>query len=90
MDSNTDKNITNYSVVVPVYNSEASLRELCHRIKAVFEKIGQSYEIILVDDSSVDNSWDVMIALREKNKNAGRLFRKSKTLALKARGKCFI
>jgi glycosyltransferase involved in cell wall biosynthesis len=49
-----------YSIVVPVYNSEASLKELCGRISSVFEELKESYEIILIDDSSMDNSWEIM------------------------------
>ena len=58
-----------YSVVVPVYNSEKSLEELCSRIHNVFNKLGYNYEIILVDDSSKDNSWGVLQSLRKENKN---------------------
>jgi glycosyltransferase involved in cell wall biosynthesis len=57
-----------YSVVVPVYNSEPSLGELCHRISDVFTKLGETYEIVLVDDSSSDNSWEVLNGLRKENK----------------------
>lgn len=58
-----------YSVVIPVYNSETSLEELCHRINEVFTGLKESYEIILVDDSSRDNSWNVMKSFRKNNKN---------------------
>ncbi len=58
-----------YSVVVPVYNSEASLGELCQRISKVFSEIEESYEIILVDDSSADNSWQIMKGLKKNDKN---------------------
>lgn len=58
-----------YSITIPVYNSEASLQELCLRIKQVFDRNGQSYEIVLVDDSSVDNSWRIMKEIRAKNEN---------------------
>jgi glycosyltransferase involved in cell wall biosynthesis len=58
-----------YSVVVPVYNSETLLEELCNRIDEVLGGLGEDYEIILVDDSSVDNSWEVMNSLRGKNMN---------------------
>ena len=58
-----------YSVVVPVYNSEDSLYELCQRISQVFNGIGRTYEIILVDDSSADNSWQIMKELKKKDKN---------------------
>ena len=58
------------SVVVPVYNSEKSLEELCHRIDCTFRGIDHDYEIILVDDGSLDNSWAVMKSVRLKNRKA--------------------
>jgi dolichol-phosphate mannosyltransferase/undecaprenyl-phosphate 4-deoxy-4-formamido-L-arabinose transferase len=58
------------SVVVPVYNSEKSLEELCHRIDSSLRVIGHDYEIILVDDGSMDNSWSVMKSVRLGNKKA--------------------
>ncbi len=54
-----------YSVVVPVYNGAASLPELCSRISAVFAELGLGYEIVLVDDASADESWQVMQKLHE-------------------------
>lgn len=54
-----------YSVVVPVYNSEHTLEELYARIRDVFENtIKQEFELILVDDSSKDQSYEVMKKLR--------------------------
>jgi len=48
-----------YSIVVPVYNSSASLKELCYRVSKVFEEqIKEEFEIILVDDCSIDSkTW---------------------------------
>lgn len=46
-----------FSVVVPVFNSEESLRLLHDRLKEVFALIGSSWELILVNDCSIDNSW---------------------------------
>ncbi len=51
------------SVIVPVYRGEATLPELCRRLTAVFADIGLGYEIILVNDDSPDNSWEVMQTL---------------------------
>ena len=49
------------SVVVPVYNAEHMLHELYRRLAAVFEEtLHRSFELILVDDSSKDRSWEVM------------------------------
>ena len=58
-----------FSVVVPVYNSEKSLEELYMRIKKVFEENRNGeFELILVDDSSKDNSFSVMQKLHKKDK----------------------
>lgn len=58
-----------FSMVIPVYNSEASIENVCMRIKNVFNNIQGNYEIILVDDGSSDNSWKVMQELNRKNKD---------------------
>jgi glycosyltransferase involved in cell wall biosynthesis len=55
------------SLVIPLYNEEESLPELCDWIQQVVNKQQYSYEIILVDDGSTDNSWKVIESLREKN-----------------------
>ena len=44
------------SVVIPVYNEEENLEELISRIMAVCNGMGNPYEIILVDDGSIDRS----------------------------------
>ncbi len=56
-----------YSVIVPVYGAEKSVEELHNYIKAFFDGKA-SYEVIYVDDYSIDNSWDVLKQLKEKNK----------------------
>lgn len=55
------------SVVVPVYNSEASLPELIARLKPVLEKIATDYELIIVNDGSRDNSWEAVKKAAESN-----------------------
>lgn len=52
------------SVVVPVYNSSATLANLLERLSCVLNRITPRYEIILVDDGSRDDSWAVMQSLR--------------------------
>jgi len=54
---------TDISVVVPLYNEEESLPELHSWIRKVMEKHGFRYELILVDDGSKDNSWEVIKGL---------------------------
>ena len=48
------------SVVVPVYNSELTLRELTARIGAVLPALCPHYELVLVNDGSRDQSWAVI------------------------------
>ena len=58
-----------YSVVVPVYNSEHTLEDLHRRLVKVFdEELKLPFELLLVDDSSKDRSFEVMKKLREEDK----------------------
>jgi glycosyltransferase involved in cell wall biosynthesis len=56
-----------YSIVVPVFNSEASLEELFSRLTQVMDQTGKTYEMIFVDDGSLDQSWEVMKKIKEEN-----------------------
>ena len=40
------------SLVVPVYNEEGTLEEVCRRALATLESLGKPYELIVVDDGS--------------------------------------
>jgi glycosyltransferase involved in cell wall biosynthesis len=51
------------SIVIPLYNEDESLPELISWIKSVVDKMNISYEAILVDDGSRDNSWEVIVKL---------------------------
>ncbi len=55
------------SIVIPVYNEDESLPELCSWIGKVMHENGFSYEVILVDDGSTDQSWEVIADLRKAN-----------------------
>ncbi len=48
------------SAVIPVFNSEESLIELVDRLKTVLEVLTADFEIIMINDASVDNSWDII------------------------------
>ena len=45
------------SVVIPVYRAEKIIDELCNRLIANLSKLTDAFEILLIDDSSPDNSW---------------------------------
>lgn len=55
------------SVVVPAYNENESLPELCAWITRVMEANTFSFEIILIDDGSSDKSWSVIEGLHESD-----------------------
>ena len=49
------------SIVIPLFNEEESLPELCDWIERVVTRNQYAYEVILVDDGSNDNSWDIIL-----------------------------
>jgi glycosyltransferase involved in cell wall biosynthesis len=66
------------SVVVPLFNEEESLPELCEWIDRVCREHQLSYEIVLVDDGSTDGSWKVVESLSGQYKGVkGIKFRRN-------------
>lgn len=66
------------SIVVPLYNEEESLPHLIEWIERVMRENNFSYEVLLIDDGSKDNSWTVIEQLSEKNPNVkGVKFRRN-------------
>ncbi len=57
------------SIVIPLKDEAESLPELCAWIEQVMHTHGYSYEIILIDDGSTDDSWSVIQQLRRVNAN---------------------
>ena len=69
------------SIVVPVYNEEENVGPLFEKIQAACETIGDSYEVLFVDDGSRDRTFAVLSELSEQKpqlvvirfeKNAGQ------------------
>ena len=56
-----------YAVVIPVFNEQENIAELYQRLTAVMQGLGGSYQIILVDDGSTDQSFSMMKALHEQD-----------------------
>jgi glycosyltransferase involved in cell wall biosynthesis len=56
----------NITIVIPVYNSEQTLQRLVERIAPVLSKAAESFETVLVNDGSQDNSWEVIQQLSKK------------------------
>ena len=55
------------SVVIPLFNEDESLPELCSWITRVMDQEQLSYEVILIDDGSTDNSWEVITQISAAN-----------------------
>ena len=49
------------SVIIPVYKVADSLFELAERLTNSLQKITSEYEIILVEDGSLDRSWETVL-----------------------------
>jgi len=48
------------SVVVPAYNEEQNITALLERITEVFEPLGRSFEVVMVDDGSTDKTLELL------------------------------
>ena len=55
------------SIVVPLFNEEESLPELCEWINRVLTSSKLSYELILVDDGSVDRTPAILSQLAARD-----------------------
>lgn len=49
-----------YSIVVPVFNEEESVRDLFMRLISVMNKMDGSFEIIVIDDGSADATLEIL------------------------------
>ena len=49
-----------YSVVVPFHNEEENITVLYARLKQVMEQVGDSFELVFIDDGSWDNSYKLL------------------------------
>lgn len=47
-----------YSVVVPVFNEEANVDEVVRRVCVVMQDVGETFELLFVDDGSTDSTLE--------------------------------
>lgn len=58
------------SIVAPAYNEEESLPHLCERVRGVMEGLGRDFELIIVENGSVDRSLEI---LKDQHHKDGRI-----------------
>ena len=61
------------SVIIPVYNGAETITQLTERLLKVLPDLFTDYEIILVDDCSPDDSWNVIKSLQSANPDKVRV-----------------
>src|ERR1700691_2463471 len=63
----TPRLLAGLSVVVPAYRSEAILPELARRLEGTLPTLASNYELVLINDSSPDRSWEVICQLAQRH-----------------------
>jgi glycosyltransferase involved in cell wall biosynthesis len=63
LETTTSKSDLRLSVIIPAYNEEGNLEELCHQFDEMGRKAPFSFEVIIVDDGSTDRSGEVLRTL---------------------------
>jgi dolichol-phosphate mannosyltransferase len=61
-------NPRNPLVIIPVYNEEANIPELCTRLQESLDVVGKRWEVVLVNDGSTDNTAKVLDAIAEADR----------------------
>ena len=64
-----------FSIVIPVFNEKKNITILINKINYYLKHKDYDYEIIVVDDSSVDGSIEILKKLKQKIKNLKVIFR---------------
>jgi len=59
-----------YSIIAPIFNEEGNIPELCQRVVQTMDSTGESWELIMVDDGSQDNSANL---IRDLSQNDPRI-----------------
>jgi glycosyltransferase involved in cell wall biosynthesis len=77
-DTRRKRGLKRLSVVIPIFNEEENIIPLYRELKNVLEDLGADYEVIFVDDGSVDASSEVLQRLAQNDKRLkGIQFRKN-------------
>ncbi len=67
MAEKTNSNSPKYSVVAPVYNEIGCVQEFYQQASSAMKTLHESWELVLVDDGSVDGSTDAIRKIAKKD-----------------------
>lgn len=67
------------TVISPIYNSSKIIETFVKNIIINIQKINRNFEIILIDDSSTDDSWKKLLKIKLINRNI-KIFKNKKNL----------
>lgn len=56
------------SVIIPVFNEEENIESLCREIREALEGLGLEYEILAIDDGSIDDSFTILKRIHEEDR----------------------
>jgi glycosyltransferase involved in cell wall biosynthesis len=63
----SEEKLLDLSIVVPVYNEEENIRELVDSITSAMNGYCERYEVLLIDDGSTDQSFEIMKDLAKRD-----------------------
>ncbi len=78
MSTNNNTYRPDISVIVPVFNSQHTLIELNHRLHNTLHLLQVSFEIIYVDDDSIDESWKILNEIKNNHQQTVKIIKLSK------------
>jgi len=55
------------SIVIPLYNEEENVEELCHALKSAMDAEGKDYELLFIDDGSTDRTLEILEPFEQKD-----------------------
>lgn len=55
--------VMQYSIIIPCYNEQDSLKDLHARLNKTLTALGEDFELIFIDDGSTDNTFKVLAGL---------------------------
>jgi len=62
------KSAVDLSVVIPIYNERESMGKLYENLNEALSKMNLKYEVLLIDDGSIDGTFNELLKIHRKNK----------------------